>query len=105
MCIRDRALLASAAILFLTASCSPDTSPASKFVKARGTRFVINGKPFRFVGANVAVMYRDEDRELMPETLRQAAQAGIKVVSYTHLRAHETPEHLVCRLLLEKKKT
>ena len=26
-------------------------------------------------------------------------------VSYTHLRAHETPEHLVCRLLLEKKKT
>ena len=25
-------------------------------------------------------------------------------VSYTLLRAHETPEHLVCRLLLEKKK-
>src|SRR5678815_5001381 len=24
-------------------------------------------------------------------------------VSYTHLRAHETPEHLVCRLLLDKK--
>src|SRR5678815_3502814 len=24
---------------------------------------------------------------------------GIKTVSYTHLRAHETPEHLVCRLL------
>ena len=29
--------------------------------------------------------------------------AGITAVSYTHLRAHETPEHLVCRLLLEKK--
>ena len=27
----------------------------------------------------------------------------IDPVSYTHLRAHETPEHLVCRLLLEKK--
>ena len=26
-------------------------------------------------------------------------------VSYTHLRAHETSLHLVCRLLLEKKKT
>src|SRR5678815_3040767 len=26
-----------------------------------------------------------------------------QAVSYTHLRAHETPEHLVCRLLLEKK--
>src|SRR5678815_1174545 len=31
-------------------------------------------------------------------------EAGIPAVSYTHLRAHETPEHLVCRLLLEKKK-
>eukprot|EP00658_Telonema_sp_P-2_P004119 TRINITY_DN11544_c0_g1_i1.p1 TRINITY_DN11544_c0_g1~~TRINITY_DN11544_c0_g1_i1.p1 ORF type:complete len:406 (-),score=85.18 TRINITY_DN11544_c0_g1_i1:77-1294(-) len=30
--------------------------------------------------------------------------AGFMSVSYTHLRAHETPEHLVCRLLLEKKK-
>src|SRR5674536_205943 len=30
--------------------------------------------------------------------------AAFKAVSYTHLRAHETPEHLVCRLLLEKKK-
>ena len=27
-----------------------------------------------------------------------------KAVSYTHLRAHETLRHLVCRLLLEKKK-
>ena len=29
--------------------------------------------------------------------------ASFEAVSYTHLRAHETPEHLVCRLLLEKK--
>ena len=28
----------------------------------------------------------------------------MKAVSYTHLRAHETTLHLVCRLLLEKKK-
>src|SRR5678815_6100845 len=27
--------------------------------------------------------------------------AALYTVSYTHLRAHETPEHLVCRLLLE----
>src|SRR5678816_4226124 len=26
---------------------------------------------------------------------------AFEAVSYTHLRAHETPEHLVCRLLLE----
>src|SRR5678816_4793679 len=31
-----------------------------------------------------------------------SASAVETVVSYTHLRAHETPEHLVCRLLLEK---
>src|SRR5678816_1645068 len=32
------------------------------------------------------------------------AGACVAPVSYTHLRAHETPEHLVCRLLLAKKK-
>src|SRR5678816_2729446 len=35
---------------------------------------------------------------------RVKAVIPIIAVSYTHLRAHETPEHLVCRLLLEKKK-
>lgn len=50
------------------------------FVRTQGTRFVLGGRPFRFVGANVSVMYRDEDRALMPETLRQASLAGIRVV-------------------------
>ena len=31
-------------------------------------------------------------------------EAVLEAVSYTHLRAHETREDLVCRLLLEKKK-
>ena len=35
---------------------------------------------------------------------RDITHHGTNTVSYTHLRAHETPEHLVCRLLLEKKK-
>src|SRR5664279_4877863 len=30
-------------------------------------------------------------------------EEGVKAVSYTHLRAHETDSYLVCRLLLEKK--
>ena len=30
--------------------------------------------------------------------------SGLRAVSYTHLRAHETVLDLVCRLLLEKKK-
>ena len=29
---------------------------------------------------------------------------GLRAVSYTHLRAHETVLDLVCRLLLDKKK-
>src|SRR5678815_577372 len=37
-------------------------------------------------------------------TALRIQQIGMSAVSYTHLRAHETPEHLVCRLLLEKKK-
>jgi len=75
-------LVGSAAVLFLVASrkSAPSNISEDRFVRQRGGRFVIDGKPFRFVGANVAVMFRDEDRARMPETLRQAAQAGIKVV-------------------------
>ena len=50
------------------------------FVRTQGTRFMIQGRPFRFVGANVSVMHRDDDRARMPETLAQASQAGIRVV-------------------------
>jgi mannan endo-1,4-beta-mannosidase len=74
-------LIASAAVLFLVASPNSTTNSTSgQFVRQRGSRFFVGNHPFRFVGANVAVMYRDEDRALMRETLRQAAQAGIKVV-------------------------
>ena len=35
----------------------------------------------------------------------EKAEDSLEAVSYTHLRAHETVLDLVCRLLLEKKKT
>src|SRR6185312_13593524 len=74
-------LVGSAAVLFLVAAPNAPAQPANgQFVRQRGGRFFVGQKPFRFVGANVAVMYRDEDRERMPETMRVAAQAGIKVV-------------------------
>src|SRR6185295_6003933 len=74
-------VVGSAAALFLVASPKDaNRSSTDQFVRQRGGRFVIGQKPFRFVGANVALMYRDEDRERMPETLRYAAQAGMKVV-------------------------
>src|ERR671919_3211769 len=74
-------LVGSAAALFLVASPNaPSNGTKSPFVRQRGGRFFVGQKPFRFVGANVALMYRDEDRERMPKTLRQAKQLGIKVV-------------------------
>ena len=41
----------------------------------------------------------------LPSGKTRLVQAWIETVSYTHLRAHETVLDLVCRLLLEKKKT
>jgi len=40
----------------------------------------------------------------LESTLNGYSSASYDGCLYTHLRAHETPEHLVCRLLLEKKK-
>ena len=48
----------------------------------------------RFVNADEAVT---------TQKIRSVSIAA-NAVSYTHLRAHETRRHLVCRLLLEKKK-
>ena len=75
LCVAALAVTVSAAFLFSCSSQRKEASATKGFVQTRGSRFVIDGEPFRFVGANVAVMYRDEDRERMPETLRQAAQA------------------------------
>ena len=74
--------LAVGAAFFIFRERGPSNGPPrlDSFVRTRGSRFVIGGRPFRFVGANVAVMYRDEDRAAMPETLARASQAGIRVV-------------------------
>mgnify|MGYP003377875794 CR=1 FL=1 len=45
-----------------------------------------------------------EDLARLPRLREIAAEHGLKPVSYTHLRAHETVLDLVCRLLLEKKR-
>ena len=47
--------------------------------------------------------YSEYEKKLRAQADRDEADMGISV-SYTHLRAHETSLHLVCRLLLEKKK-
>src|SRR5680860_1628579 len=40
-----------------------------------------------------------------PSAENRTYPKNTETVSYTHLRAHETDSYLVCRLLLEKKKT
>jgi mannan endo-1,4-beta-mannosidase len=78
-------LLSGAAIFFVARSSQrrskviPRNVPAG-FITADGTKFSIDGKPFRFVGANVAVMYLEKERSNYAETLREAANDGVKVI-------------------------
>src|SRR5674476_591202 len=51
---------------------------------------------------NLTAEYKDEVNRQLGEMRNNLL---IYPVSYTHLRAHETGRNLVCRLLLEKKKT
>lgn len=76
------ALVACAAIFFAAQRVrrAPRHNAPRGFVTTDGTRFLIDGRAFSFVGANAAVMYGDDERERMPETLRVAAQDGIKVI-------------------------
>jgi mannan endo-1,4-beta-mannosidase len=79
------ALVVGAAIFFVTRGTRTGSGARHKttrpgFVGVEGARFMVDGQPFRFVGANVAVMYKDEDRARMPETLRAVSENGIRVI-------------------------
>src|ERR1043165_6866547 len=75
------ALIAGAAVLFgISIWRGAGKRGGAGFVQSNNFRFVIDGRPFRFVGANVSVMYRDDDRAHMSQTLAEAAKLGIKVV-------------------------
>ncbi|MEO6391168.1 MAG: cellulase family glycosylhydrolase [Pyrinomonadaceae bacterium] len=49
------------------------------FVGVHGTQFVLNGRPFRFIGANAAIFYGEETAQ-MPGRLQAIAQDGVRVV-------------------------
>ena len=75
MCIRD--------------SVFPSSDPVARYV------------------TGVAMIANDWGRLFRLQEAVGDQEAGVRLlpVSYTHLRAHETVLDLVCRLLLEKKKT
>src|SRR5678815_1496074 len=56
-------------------------------------------------GKNILIEIREAEgkTEKLPDLAKELVswKPDVIAVSYTHLRAHETPEHLVCRLLLE----
>lgn len=60
---------------------SPTTTPpdASGFVRVEGNRFILDGKPFHFVGANLSIMHHPEKRRGAEEVLTAAARDGIRV--------------------------
>lgn len=74
------ALLASAALFFATRDGKEQKRARPGFVSRRGASFVVDNQPFRFTGANVAVIYSDEERARMSETLHQAALDHVSVV-------------------------
>ena len=77
MCIRDRDMGATGALVY----------------HARGV-----GPRERLGLLGIAI-------EAEKEVVSILVASDYEAVSYTHLRAHETVLDLVCRLLLEKKKT
>eukprot|EP01017_Pseudomicrothorax_dubius_P022361 TRINITY_DN2417_c0_g1_i6.p1 TRINITY_DN2417_c0_g1~~TRINITY_DN2417_c0_g1_i6.p1 ORF type:complete len:304 (-),score=52.72 TRINITY_DN2417_c0_g1_i6:41-952(-) len=74
-----------------------------KFKKPQSAFRAVKTKLPLLADKNIFVTLNPDENP--PEPSTTAGSSNDKgPVSYTHLRAHETPEHLVCRLLLEKKK-
>lgn len=74
-------LIAVAAVLFaISARRYSNAARPAGFVRANGVRFSLDGRPFRFVGANVDLMFQKQTRAAMPEMMQFAFASGMKVV-------------------------
>src|SRR5680860_1732437 len=86
-------------------SCAESTSRSCTWMLRIRTSSPISllEAPFREEGSITTVSsVRSSPDQRVPVT---TVPMPFRAVSYTHLRAHETDSYLVCRLLLEKKKT
>ena len=70
----------------ITAEMIMDKEPCEDWTEERVRKYIGKGKTLK---------------EILE--IKEVSEEDRISVSYTHLRVHETPEHLVCRLLLEKK--
>eukprot|EP00658_Telonema_sp_P-2_P063126 TRINITY_DN51837_c0_g1_i1.p1 TRINITY_DN51837_c0_g1~~TRINITY_DN51837_c0_g1_i1.p1 ORF type:complete len:299 (+),score=35.14 TRINITY_DN51837_c0_g1_i1:157-1053(+) len=78
--------------------------PSSSVTSRESDGATSHTQPLTVLTREVAVRASEKRLERNLTLLGLTAVEDLLPVSYTHLRAHETPEHLVCRLLLEKKK-
>ncbi|PYS20924.1 MAG: hypothetical protein DMF72_18965 [Acidobacteria bacterium] len=75
------AFIAGAAVLFLISSWRGNGHHARPgFAHAHNGRFEIDGNPFRFVGANIDLMFQKETRADVPRMMQFAAASGMRVV-------------------------
>src|SRR5678815_6105580 len=82
-------LICPARMDLISLPCS--TRPASNFSSRKYSKLALRLFATTLMSSVINLYYHNQ------------ILCGAKL-AYTHLRAHETPEHLVCRLLLEKKK-
>lgn len=69
----------SAAIIFLVGVGRGPSRGRAGFVQADGARLVVDGKPYRFVGANIDLMFQKDTRSHLPVMMQFAAANGITV--------------------------
>lgn len=68
-------------ITLLGGAIAADAEPIADgaFVRVRGAEFVVNGRPFRFVGANIDPLHGDINRPRRAEIVRALADDGLTV--------------------------
>ena len=74
---------------------------AANMIGVKKNIIVVAAGPFQFAMINPVIIGKSGAFQTEEGCL---SLDGVRPVSYTHLRAHETDSYLVCRLLLEKKK-
>jgi mannan endo-1,4-beta-mannosidase len=78
--VRSLPFLAITALAVAAAAAAQEGELESPFVRAVGEHFVRDGRVFRFVGANVAVMHGDAHRAALEATLDAVRDDGLEVV-------------------------